>query len=566
MDTSRGVVALESKRNASSSLCFTRSSSAPGKLKVVDTERQQVCGLVPEERGRHQVVTSDGPNIHSCCYPRSLQDTYRDTLPTGSLQCRGGSLVLVDKSTGMASLTQNNRENILQVGRPGDRFIRISRGTRCSEVRDTRYDGPACLSSQCVQSAVELFSGMGVSAPVPNASSVAAPQLIERCVPGSSPTMEQSFLETRPQEPCSRSPIYDMSPESGSDRRHNRPSTSIDTGHGVGGLEMWGWTKSLAGWSQEHKQFLQKGWRESSLKTYRIAWQRWCVWADENAVSISKPEGSDLGRFLLDLHLKHGLAYNTILVYKSAISTLCDPNISNRLSSHLLVKQALKSISIQNVKTIKAPIWDTDLLTNWLKDSAVDLDSLCECSACTAILLLLCSGRRVHDLTLLAVNKENCTVTDNSITLWPIFGSKTDSVTNRQSGWRLFRNKDYQTLDPIFWLNKVIVLSQSRRSLCKQNHLFLTVSGPPKAASRTVIGGWVKKILCQAGIRASPGSIRPAVASKNWVQNCSIDDILAQGNWLSENTFAKYYRREICPAGKDLPNQSISSLFAPVIE
>ncbi|KOB69472.1 putative reverse transcriptase-7 [Operophtera brumata] len=85
--------------------------------------------------------------------------------------------------------------------------------------------------------------------------------------------------------------------------------------------------------------------------------------------------------------------------------------------------------------------------------------------------------------------------------------------------WRLFQNEDYQTLDPIFWIKKLIALSQSRRSICLQSNLFLTVCGTPKAASRTNIAGWVKKILLQAGIKASPGSVRPAVASKNWVQN-----------------------------------------------
>lgn len=187
-----------------------------------------------------------------------------------------------------------------------------------------------------------------------------------------------------------------------------------------------------------------------------------------------------------------------------------------------------------------------------------------ECSARAAILLLLCSGRRVHDSTLLSIDEGNCVFTDNSVILWPKYGSKTDSVTNRQSGWRLFQNEEYQTLDPIFWIKKVISLSQSRRSICQHSNLFLTVCGTPKAASRTNIAGWVKKILLGAGIKASPGSVRPAVPSKNWVQNCPLDEILARGNWRSENTFAKYYCREISPTLPILSNQSIANLFTPI--
>ncbi|KAI5642716.1 ABC transporter transmembrane region domain-containing protein [Phthorimaea operculella] len=50
-----------------------------------------------------------------------------------------------------------------------------------------------------------------------------------------------------------------------------------------------------------------------------------------------------------------------------------------------------------------------------------------------------------------------------------------------------------------------------------------------------------------AGVKASAGSIRPAVASKNWVMNFPLDDILSRGNWRSPNTFARFYRRTIMP-------------------
>lgn len=562
--SSRNDFALQSKRNVSNLTRFKRSLSAPDRLHFVNTERQQVCGFVPEKRRGHQVDTADGSDLPDTSHSRSLQGPYRDSLSTRSVQCRSRSPVSLVTSAGMAPLTRNNRENILQMGRTCDRFVRVGKSACSSEIWDARCNRSAGLSSQCFQPNVELLPSVGVSTAFPNASSTAAPELGNRSVPSGGSSLEQSFLEARPQKPCPQSPIHDMQPESGLDRYHNRLSTSNDTGYGSRGVEMWGWSKSLAGWSQDQKQLLQKGWRESSLKTYQVAWQRWCVWANENSVSVSKPNGSDLGRFLLDLHLKHGLAYNTILVYKSAVSTLCDPDSNNRLSTHLLVKQALKSISIQNVKPNKAPIWDTDLLTNWLKDNQVDINNFYECSGRAAILLLLVSGRRIHDLTLLSVDDENCIITNNSVILWPKYGSKTDSVTNRQSGWRLLQNKDYQTIDPIFWLKRVIELSQSRRLICKQSNLFLTVCGKPKAASRTNIAGWVKKILLQAGIKASPGSVRPAVASKNWVQNCPIDEILARGNWKSENTFAKYYCREISSPTPASTSQSISNLFSPI--
>lgn len=327
---------------------------------------------------------------------------------------------------------------------------------------------------------------------------------------------------------------------------------------------MWGWTEMLKGWSHEQKELLQKGWRDSSMKTYKTAWQQWCLWANDNSVNTGQPEGADLARFLLDLYLKRGLAYNTILVYKSAVSTLCDPNKDNRLSSHLLVRQALKSISVSSIKPTKAPIWDTDILVAWLKTNKADTNSLYECSARAAILLLLCSGRRVHDLTLLSVDVNKCIFSENSVIFWPKYGSKTDTVVNRQSGWRIFKNNNCPAIDPIFWIQRVIALSQHRRSSCGVDNLFLSICGKPRSASRTVIAGWIKKILVQAGIKASAGSVRPAVASKSWVQNCSLDEILSRGNWRSENTFLKFYCREII--APTTMSQSVSNLFIPICE
>lgn len=329
---------------------------------------------------------------------------------------------------------------------------------------------------------------------------------------------------------------------------------------------MWGWTESLTGWSLEQKQFLQKCWRDSSSKTYKQAWKKWCDWARSNSVNNVRPEGADLARFLIDLHQVHGLAYSTILLYKSAVSTLCDPTLQNPLSSHILVRQVLKSISNSSIKskTNKPPIWDTENLVRWLSVNIPDSDNLFQCSARAAILLLLCSGRRVHDLTLLSIGHSNYSFQNNCIIFWPKYGSKTDTVTNRQSGWRLKENTENRALDPLFWINRVISLSQSRRALCGADNLFLTTCGAPKAASRTVIAGWVKKVLLQAGIKASPGSIRSAVASKSWIQSCPLDEILARGNWRSENTFLKFYCREISESRHN--RHTITNLFTPVSE
>ena len=327
---------------------------------------------------------------------------------------------------------------------------------------------------------------------------------------------------------------------------------------------MRGWHQKMTGWSESQKSLLSSSWRESTLKTYRPAWNRWVSWSERENVDPFHPDGSSVAKFLADLHQKENLSLSTILVHKSVIATFAEPNNKKKLSSDILVKQILKSIALAKPKLAKPPIWDTDILVEFLLAKKPNTTSLFEVSKHTAVLLLLCSGRRTHDLTLLRVSVDYCKIEDQHIVLRPIFGSKTDSAQHQQSGWKLLCNPDNTLLCPVYWVKLLINLSESRRDLAKADNLFVTVTGRARPATRTIISGWVKKVLIEAGIKATPGSFRSAVASKRWVENCQLDDILAKANWKSANTFTKFYRREIIPVSISSPSVRIASNFVPV--
>lgn len=552
---------LESTRTTGSVLRFKRSLSLPDKLITPDSERQQDSCGISKKRGRYEVPFPNERMLQNFSNIGSLQYSYRSSLSSGAFQPRSRPFVPTISSTRVAPTPSDNEENISQVGNTTDRSLCISDSTRRSHLCIPGCDGPSSSSTRLFQPDLVLQTSMAIPSSIPNTPSTSSPQYSYRDVHTGSPSLAESILETRSTEPRPGCSIHDSQPCRSSDRYSNRATSTSSPRHDPGSMDMWGWSESLVHWSQEQKDLLFSCWRKSSLKTYKPAWERWTTWSKGNSVNTFKPSGSELARFLIDLYQNHNLSYSTILVYKSAVSTLCDPNSDSRLSSHVLVKHALKAIRNKNPKIDKAPIWDTDCLKIWLQNTPVNEKSLFECSKRAAILLLLCSGRRVHDLSLLSIDSDSFIVSENSITLWPKFGSKTDSGSNRQSGWKLLENKDSKALDPTLWLKKVIFLSAERRNICKSNNLFLTASGPPKAATPTVIANWVKKVLMDAGIKASPGSVRSAVASKNWVQDCPLEEILARGNWRSQNTFTKYYCRVIQPAD---PLSSTSSCFIPI--
>ncbi|KAH9633511.1 hypothetical protein HF086_013188, partial [Spodoptera exigua] len=94
--------------------------------------------------------------------------------------------------------------------------------------------------------------------------------------------------------------------------------------------------------------------------------------------------------------------------------------------------------------------------------------------------------------------------------------------------------------------NPEVKISEARRSPDRQvRSLFVSITGVLRPASKTMIAGWVRSAFKLAKIDASPGSIRSAVASRRWLDNRPVQEILDRGNWKCLETFSKHYCKEI---------------------
>ncbi|XP_045509328.1 uncharacterized protein LOC123704882 [Colias croceus] len=307
------------------------------------------------------------------------------------------------------------------------RFNTSSCGTQICESRPT---GSTSMETQCVCLGVDVQVSVGISSSECPAPSFDASQSSERYVPNSSTEVAAGILESRSEVASDSSTLHRPPPGDQTNRSDHGPPSTKGKEYGSRNLEMWGWTQALETWSSQQKSLLRSGWRGSTLKTYKPAWERWINWCLKHNVDIKNPTGSDLAKYLADLHLVEKLAYRTILVHKSVVSTLCKTEDNSKLSSNILVKQILKAIANTSPKLRAGNIWDTSILISWLTNHNVQNSSnLWEISRRCAIILLLCSGRRIHDLTLLSVAEGfyvDSTV-ENSIVFWPKHGSKTDS-------------------------------------------------------------------------------------------------------------------------------------------
>lgn len=343
---------------------------------------------------------------------------------------------------------------------------------------------------------MELRSRLDFPPTSTNSTCTKASPTIKRSLPSDRSDVAQGFLGTGTAQASRRSPLSDTGPSGPSHRPPNRITTTASRAVGIGGLGGSGWSEHLRNWSQSEINILESSWRESTLKTYRPIWRKWCDWGRNNNVAIDNPNAQDIAKYLCHLSIDLKLKPRTIALHKSVVTNFSNPVNSTQLSSHPLIRQVLKGIFAKNPPIRKCITWKIEGLLNFLKTYTLDESSLFAVSRHTCVLLLLATGRRVHDLTLLSVNKEAYEDRGNEIIFWPKFGSKTDSVTHRQGGWSLkSADKPGERLDPVYWIRKLITVSASRRSAKDIDNLLITTRRAVKNASRSVIGGWIRTLL-----------------------------------------------------------------------
>lgn len=231
-----------------------------------------------------------------------------------------------------------------------------------------RFERPASPIPQRIQRTMALSAGLDISTSVPNPQSTNSLEPVDRNISNSSTTLGESVLARRLEVPSTSSANDSAEPTRTFSRHSNWSPTTASQEHHPRGLEMWGWSEATKTWNNDQLALLKKSWRKSTLKTYEVAWKRWLKWSQNKNINPVNPTGSQLAQFLSDLYLINRLSYNTIILHKSVVSTLCNADKSSYLSSHVLVKHILKSIALEKPKSPKPPIWNVDDLVSFLSN------------------------------------------------------------------------------------------------------------------------------------------------------------------------------------------------------
>ncbi|KAL1463801.1 hypothetical protein WDU94_015513 [Cyamophila willieti] len=556
-------LAHQSERAVCGPIGYLKESFSIAKPLCCAPIRQQNGNIVYPERRGSQIPSTSVGNGEAPFSHVQVEHSYSSVFHSGFIQLPSGQSFPPVPAAGLAPEAVSLLNDLPQMGIAGDRSLCVEEVTGCEEVR---VSGPVRQSSRVCR---RIFESLEVSPSLDLPSSSLNPgcsSSLEQCVrtiSGCSAPLDKSILERGPESSsaCSSPGLQRSAVPLG--RSDLRPPSCSNQGHDIGDPGHTGWSAQVEDWSDREKNLLVAAWRPSTRASYRKPWARWVAWAQKSGVDPSSPSPNHLARFLAYLFFEEKLALASILLHKSVVATMSNPDHSAELTSHPVVSKMLKGISASSSSRGSRSIWNVSDLRTWMEGNLPLESSFFEVARYLSLFLLLSSGRRVHDLTLLHVDALHLQRSDESITFWPAFGSKTDSASFRQSGWQFSVSPSGEEWDLSKWLDIYLELRSRRCGSFVCSTLFITSVGPVRPASRAVIAGWVKTALKCANIPFPAGSIRSAVNSSLAHDNFALDIIMQRANWRSSDTFLRHYYREVAPSRSS--DSSHLSLFRPGI-
>jgi Phage integrase family len=279
--------------------------------------------------------------------------------------------------------------------------------------------------------------------------------------------------------------------------------------------------------------------KPQTRRQYAAAWERWCTYCDIHAdIDRLRPTVAEFINYLTVLSEQIG--NSTVENHKSAVFHFLAEDTSRTIETSRQFQLYMKGLRNLKPRVQAAPAWEIDRLLRFMEDYAIPLHKLYPLSRHLAMLMLLFSGRRVHDLSLLHVGNNAINFANDQVSLQPRFGSKTDRFNKLQSPM-LFSSGEKQMLDVPALLRIYLDLTQPLRGSCLS--LFLSPQDPTQPASIQKLRSWIKSLLAECGINAPPGSTRSAVATAGILDGMTVEAVMERGNWTSAKTLFRHYLR-----------------------
>ena len=250
--------------------------------------------------------------------------------------------------------------------------------------------------------------------------------------------------------------------------------------------------------------------------------------------------------FLAELFSK-SLGYQTINLYRSAISS-CHEKIDNyAVGEHPFVKRLMRGIFRSRPPRPRYGqyIWKVDKVLAYLESLGSNrFLSLKQLTLKLTMLLALTAAKRCNELSRLDCRYMHFSGTDKVQFTIPhlVKNGKPNSMIT------FLRFKENRKLCVLECLNEYLVKTEQYRESREQNLLLLSFIKPHKPIKPCSVARWLKLVMMWSGIDVSvykAHSTRSAACSKVINKGVSCAEILRTADWSKQSTFTKFYNREL---------------------
>ena len=296
--------------------------------------------------------------------------------------------------------------------------------------------------------------------------------------------------------------------------------------------------------------------RAVCIKTSRLydsKWNRFAGWCSQRSTNPLSCPVSYIIEFLTELFHEHHLAYSTLNGYRSAISSTHEHIDHQPVGVHPLVTLLFKGFfRLRPPLPRYTVLWDVAIVLKYLKTLHPSKSlSLKQLTLKTCMLIALTSSDRGQTLSLLDIRY--CTFSHRECIFVIPNITKTSSVS-RPSRVVKCPSFSVASLDVRHYVRHYIKRTTRCRDFVvssghtRPSRLFISFVKPFHEVSSQTIARWIRTILNAAGIDTSKfkaHSTRGASTSTALRQGASSAQILQLGDWSSECTFTRFYRRHV---------------------
>ena len=304
--------------------------------------------------------------------------------------------------------------------------------------------------------------------------------------------------------------------------------------------------------------------RSSTNNLYDYRWKSWVDWCIRRQMDPCNPTINGFAEFLIFLHNKN-FCPATVKGYRSAISTTLKQISKIDFSNESVLSDVVKSFELERPRLRSHfPKWDLTLVLSSLLAPPYEPLESCgfkELTLKTVFLIAFASGRRRSEVHAFSVT--DVQFSDQSVTLFTFPGflakNQLPSVLSPAICIPALKGQgDTPLLCPVRALRIYLTRVFPRRK--NRKRVFIShLENYQKEISSDTVSRWIVQTIRFAYEGSSlelpkvnAHEVRALAPSWAWFNRVALEDILRASYWSSENSFIRFYLRDISTLSRSL--------------